>query len=206
MRPETRHNVVGAKRMFLLIALFTLADLGSLWLSQQYAEGALESRFFRIGRERGLGEIIQYVKQVWILVMTTRLYRMAHAPAGRAWIVLFSVMLADDLIGIHEELGIVLHSNQAMGEALAMMLLEGSALVAVVVFASRDELWRPLTIRFVIALVPLVGFGLVLDSVTTAPMIEEAGEMLAMTVLFGTVYGSVRRRYSQWHDASASRS
>lgn len=188
-----------------LVGLFTLADLGAWSLHVLHVDGVLPSRFFRFGRDRGASEIIQYAKfgvVIWLLVAW---HRVRPAPVLRAWIILFTVLLIDDSLGLHEWLsGFLVPESGGRGpfglrskdlaELVPLALLEGSALGYVLLQYLRAEPpLRRASERIALGLAPFVAAGFVLD-LAPWPMAEQAGEVVAMTFLMAVVHALCRRR------------
>lgn len=181
-----------------LIALATLADLLAGALYWLYTRDVLESRFFRLSRDRGCAEIVQYLKLGLVLYMLAALHPARGSPLIRAWIILFAVILADDSLGIHEAFGelfwMVFGSGEPvtqrakdLAEAGGVALLEGTACLNILwrhVRAPADP--RASSMWMMAGLVPLVFFGFVLD-VAHLPLAEQIGEMAAMSLVLLTV-------------------
>ncbi len=187
-----------------LLAFFILADLLAFALHGLHLRGGLDSRFFHIARDRGFGEIVQYLKFGVVLAVLARWRRRWPARLVTAWFILFAVMLVDDALGIHEEVGGWLLSDPGahwhgvrlkdLAEAVSFAALEGSAFLWIAVCHLREApARRGFSWAFAAALAPVIFCGLVLD-IVRAPLIESAGEMAAMTVLLATVLVQHRRR------------
>lgn len=188
-----------------LLAYFTVIDLIAIGLYGLYNQDILHSRFFRLAKERGPGEICQYLKFAVMIGLMVQWRKVRPAPVLAAWIVLLSLMLADDAIGIHEELGRILMRlipfpapdgmrAKDLAEAVSFAAVEGTALLAVGLCALRapPDLFR-YSWWLGLAMLPLIGAGLLLDNVH-CPDLEQYSETLAMSLLLGFVHGQNRAR------------
>ena len=88
-----------------ILGFFVLADALAWLLYGFYTQDILTSRFFHIARDRGFGEIVQYPKFGVMIAVLVRARRQWPSRLVNAWLILFTVMLLDDAIGIHEAIG-----------------------------------------------------------------------------------------------------
>lgn len=141
-------NQLLSLRTVVLLSVFTLADIVAGLLNGLYLKGVLSSRFFRLARDRGFAELIQYGKFGLIILMLIAWNRVRASRLITAWVILFAVMLADDASGLHEAIGgglmrIVEFPSfegvrmKDIAEAMAFALMEGTACVYVVVRYSQ---------------------------------------------------------------------
>jgi len=192
-------------RTYVLICLFSLADLLAIFLDALHCKGVLESRFFRLARDRGFAELIQYGKFGLIILMLIRWSRVRQSRLLAAWCLLFCVLLADDSLGLHEAIGGLFMQVlpfpsiegirvKDMAEGLAFLLLEGMACLYVMYHyfrAPRDL--QAYSRMLVLVMIPLFCFGLVLD-ILPFHSLEQPGEMVAMSILLAFVHVSYHRR------------
>lgn len=187
-----------------LLAFFVAADALAVLLHGFHAQGLLPSRFFHVARDRGFGEIVQYLKFGVLIAVLARWRLRWPSRLVSAWAILFGVMLLDDALGIHEEVGGWLLADPGahwrgvrlkdLAEAVSFAALEGTAFLWIAVCHLREAPERRgFSWWFAAALAPVVFCGLVLD-VVRAPMVESAGEMLSMTLLLAAVLWRYRRR------------
>ena len=182
-----------------LLGIFLLLDLLALSLYGLYSLDVLESRFFRLARDRGFAEIIQYLK-FGIIIQVLLVWNQARSSRLiSAWILLFVIMLIDDSVGIHEEISRILmtHSTFTMVngfrakdlvEACVFCALEGSACLYIAynfIPASRDL--KLYSMLLGLAMIPLIFCGMVLD-ILHVPYLEQGGEMASMGLLLGVVH------------------
>ena len=71
----------------LLIGLFILLDAAAFICYHLYLNGPLESRFFRLGRDRGLFELIEYFKFYVIIAVFWQSWRISGEKLMKAWAV-----------------------------------------------------------------------------------------------------------------------
>lgn len=178
----------------VLIGLFTLADGCALALHRLHVQGVLPSRFFRLARDRGFAEIIQYAKLAVILWMLVAWRRARPARLLSAWIVLFAILLLDDALGIHEWLGGLLVSDTTLrgpfgvrakdlAEVVPLIVLEGSALGYVFIeWCRADPLLRRASLWIAFGLIPFIASSLLLD-LAPWPLVEQVGEMTSLSLL-----------------------
>lgn len=187
-----------------LVAGFLLLDALALVLYGLYRNDILDSRFFHIARDRGFGEIVQYLKFGVVLAVLTAWRRLRPSPLLTAWQWFFLVLLLDDAIGLHEAGGeLVLHlvnlpapegiRAKDLAEALSLLFLEGPfALYVAFRYLQAPPDLRRFSRYLALALLPLFLFGIVLDSLPL-PHVEQLGEMVAMTILMAFTHGYATR-------------
>ncbi len=191
-------------RTTALLIVFSLADLVAVLLYWFYRKGVLDSRFFRLSRDRGFGELVQYGKLGLIILMLTRWNRVRGAKLLTAWVILFAIILADDAIGLHEEIGgwlmwmidfpsLEVVRTKDIAEAIVFAMLEGSACIYLIFryFQAPRDL-RAYSRGLGLAMVALVFFGLVLD-ILPFHTFEQPGQMVAMSILLGFVHLKYRK-------------
>jgi len=165
---------------------------------------------YSIFRERGFGEVFQYVKEHWIGLLFLYLAITRRSPLYFSWALLFGYLLIDDSFTVHERLGteISRYFNfspalrirpQAFGE-LAVSAFFGLfffALIGVSYHFSDTSVRRTCRPLFLL-LLALVFFGVGMDtihSMARSPVwghilgiIEDGGEMLVMSVTVWFVF------------------
>lgn len=186
-----------------LVIIFVVLDLLGLACAWMYTSDILESRFFRLGRDRGLIEFIEYGKFALIIHMLLELWRSGGEPVVRAWTILFSIMLADNFIGIHEEVGQLIVDNvtlpdvglkrpKDLAEILVLAALEGTALLYVIYcYFTGGDAGRKYSNQLIAIFGIFVFFALVMDAVGNQ-YVEESGEMLGMTLIMAWVHSRHR--------------
>ena len=190
---------IAARPTMRLVIIFVALDLFALMCVFMYNNDILESRFYRLGRDRGLGEFIEYGKYALIIHMLLELWRRNGEPVVRAWMILFSIMLADNFIGIHEEVGQLIVNNimlpdvglkrpKDLAEILVLGALEGTALLYVLLcYFTGNKAGRKYSNQLIIIFTLFVFFALVMDAVGNQ-YFEESGEILGMSLIMGWVH------------------
>jgi len=208
---KTIHRIWNAPTGVLLF-VFTLFDLLAGLMHWFLSQGILHSRFFRLPRDRGLAESLQYLKLGAVIYMLVAWRRTRPSKLITAWIILFAIMLFDDAIGVHEFvakllLPLVPDFSTPGGMRIKDLLEEGSIAViegAACLYVAFRYLQAPPDLRayskrLCVALIPLVVFGLLFD-LPYLPLTEQIGEMAGMSVLLGFVHIHYRRR-TAWGEA-----
>lgn len=202
-------NVISMRRLLALptwqlLLLFSLLDLLAVLLYGLYHRGVLESSFFRLARERGLGETIQYVKQLFVITMLFKWYKMRPARVLSGWIALFILIVVDDSVGIHEEVGKWIEQvwpfpavegirTKDLAELVSIIAFEGLTLLYVCWrFIKAPPDLRRVSIYLFLALCPLILCSLLLD-LLAPPLVEDLGEMISVSILLGCVHQLFRR-------------
>ncbi len=170
--------------------------------------GVLHDVRFAVTAERGFGEWFQYLKAGTIALLLIRARR--TIPVAWWWAGLFVYLLLDDAFAVHEAFGrfiagvVTLPAVGAvrpsqLGELLlfaAVGLVFAGALAALV--RRGDAASRTLTLKLGLPFAALVFFGVFVDVVHSfladpsyryaVGVIEDGGEMLAMSVLVAVAY------------------
>lgn len=190
-----------------LVLIFVLLDAVVVTCAWLFETGALESRFFKFGRDRGLGEFIEYGKFALIIYMLLEIWRQTSEPVMRAWMILFAVMLADNAIGIHEEVGelIVTYFElpdlgfkrpKDLAEILVFAALEGTvALYVCWCYLQSGAVGRGFSHKFTAVFGVFVFCALLLDA-AGPQKVEEFGELVGMTLVMGWLHHHFRNHYS----------
>lgn len=187
-----------------LILIFIVLDLLTAFCYGLYLNDVLDSRFFRLGRDRGLFELIEYIKFAGIIYLFHLAWQQTRAPIMKAWSILFLVMLVDNALGLHEAFGellaeflplpdIGLSRPKDLGEIIMLGLMEGNALLYVIhQYFQSEKTYRQFSLGL-ISLVVFLGAGSVLFDALHLAMFEEPFEILGMTTLLGFVHFRYRR-------------
>lgn len=186
------------------VVLFLLLDAIALIFWFAKLEGLLESRFFVLGRDRGLQELIAYGKQLLGVLAFWALWQASHAPVIRAWAGLFLLMLLDNAIGLHEELGgllaqwftlplMGLERAKDSGELIVTFLMYVPAFSYLAWCIAREaKAWLGFNLSLLWPTLLIGGFTLLLDTLH-APF-EPYWELVALTALVALVHYRCRAR------------
>lgn len=218
---QTFENLKTSKYRLIGIALISIDILLSflsglrlvvkrLFVSYQ---GLLLSDAFSIDKDWSIGEIFQYIKELWLIVLFITLFRRTRAAIYMAWALLFFFLFIDDSLTIHESVGLFIAnqvnipevfgvSGTAIGELIVISVL-GVILLSIIGFSyiRSEKLHQQRTLVILILIVLLAGFGVVIDAfgvmlINTYEakriihIIEDSGEMIVMSllVLLGLVF------------------
>lgn len=174
--------------------------------------GLLHDIRFAVTTERGYGEWVQYVKAgaVALLLITAR----RNSPVGFVWAGLFAFIMLDDAFAVHESFGrfaapvlglpaIGSLRPEQVGELLFYVVI---GLVFITALAAllrgNDPAGRSLSVAVALPFTLLVFFGVVMDMLHSLArdspyryatgVIEDGGEMVAMSLLVALVYRATR--------------
>lgn len=166
----------------------------------------LSRNLFDIGIDRSYGEVFQYIKLFWIVILTAVVLRSSRTIAYGSWMVLFAYVLLDDALQIHEKAGELVASTfhaaplfglrlQDYGE-LYVWAVVGAALLTGLALAYRhgSPAFRRVSIDLGLLGLALVVFGGLGDMAEIAieagavvefglGTIEDGGEMLVVSVM-----------------------
>ncbi|MEE8224995.1 MAG: hypothetical protein V3R42_04680 [candidate division NC10 bacterium] len=165
---------------------------------------------YSILRQRGFGEVFQYVKQYWIGLLFLYLAITRRSPLYFSWALLFGYLLIDDSFAVHERLGIKISSYMNFSPALRLRAQDFGelavyaffglfflALTGITYYFSDSSVRRSCRPLFLL-LLALVFFGVGMDLfhiMVRSPVwdhilgtIEDGGEMLVMSVIVWFVF------------------
>lgn len=198
-------GLIGRSTLSLVLLFMVLDALGAVFY-YLYLNDILDSRFFRLGRDRGYFEVIEYLKTFLIIGLFRAVWFKSAAPVIRAWWILFWVMLLDNAIGLHEEIGALLapyfsmidvlaERGQDVAELFVMACLEGVALLYVIYcYFISPEIYRQFSRVFVALVCALAGVSVVVE-VLHFSAFEEAVEIVGTTFLLAFVHLRYRGVY-----------
>lgn len=210
-----------------LLYAFVLADVVFIIIHALHVWSPWFSAYsFSIEVDGGLAEMYQYFKQAWLAGCLAIVFLQTKRWAFVGWAVFFGVLLADDMLQIHERVG------RAIGESLglppvmglrtddygevAFAALLGVCAVTLVVLTFRrgGHLARQVSADLLCLLGALGLFAVFFDVIHTitymrAPalgpvlaLIEDGGEMLVVSAIaayaFNIVKNSGRRQVAIW--------
>jgi hypothetical protein len=191
-----------------LLVLLLSIDCAFLLLHVLNGWSTSPNALLSVGTDRGYAERFQYIKECSIALMLLAVAWRTRGVIYVAWALLFAYLLFDDALRLHERAGqrLVIYWDivpvlgldaRNLGEH-AVSLTVGSAFVATMAFcyfrSSNDA--RRVSRNLILLLAILVLFGILVDMVpyaikTLAPlglmMIEDGGEMVAMSVIVNYV-------------------
>jgi hypothetical protein len=196
----------------LILIMLLCADLGfiTLHLVNTPLTPFLRNPLFDIERDKGYSEVYQYIKWFWIIILLINLSISKRSFRYVVWGLLFTYLLFDDALSIHEEVGGYLVSNLTLnppfglrdidlGE-LAVSAAAGMILFSLILWAyvRGSYAFKKMSQDMVVLILVLVFFGIVVDMAhVTIPrgkvtfmlgIIEDGGEMLMASLILWYVF------------------
>lgn len=190
----------------LLLLLLVAADLAFIVLHVLYVETSLlRGRPFSLEADNGVPEAFQYVKQFWVVLCMVVLYRGTRAVVYIGWGLVFTFLLLDDAVQLHEHFGKWLAAQYTLpvvfglrpddiGELLFASIVGGATVLLIGFgFWRSDADARIFSRDMTILLVLLAGLGVGVDILHVityfkAPLLaqyllifEDGGEMLVVS-------------------------
>jgi hypothetical protein len=193
-----------------LLAILIAADVMIMALHITRARfGVPDGPLFSLDVDQGYSAIFQYLKEFLIAALLLQLTLQRRRLLYAAWMLLFVYLLADDSLRIHERLGFTLMNlfeipsvfgieGQAYGELIISLLFGSLLLMAIGVAHLRAEPFEQVFSKNLFALfVGLAFFGVAVDILhqlmpsldSRFSMIEDGGEMIAMSMILWFVLG-----------------
>lgn len=169
------------------------------------------NEMFGIDTDGGYPEIYQYLKFFWLAFLLTRLATERREKSYLAWALLFTYLLLDDSLEIHESVGSLVAANlnfappfglrlQDLGE-LAVSAISGIILLPLLVLAYKNgsAIFRRFSEDMAILFAILLVFGVGGDMLHSAiklgrevgfilGTLEDGGEMLAVSLILWYVF------------------
>ncbi len=175
----------------------------------------LTSERWSIARDRGFGEMFQYLKYVGIMLALGQLFRKTRLPVLLLWIGVYGFLLLDDSMRVHERFGLGMVAwahihdfgglrGRDWGE-LIYAALGGVILTPVLVLAyiRSSPLARVISANLALLLAALLMFAVGGDAIdrllsdtafdTVAAIAEDGGEMVVLS--FTCFYVARTRRH-----------
>ena len=171
----------------------------------------LSDDLYSITRDRGYPEIYQYVKEFWIIILILSVYVKTEEIGYISWAMLFTYLLCDDAISIHEQVGSIVANNldftpffglrlQDFGE-LAITAISMVLLLALICFfyLRGSSMFKNITRDLLVFLLVIAFFGVFVDMVHSAVklgwkvsfilgIVEDGGEMIAISMVAWYVF------------------
>ena len=198
------------KQRYTLLYLLLCADLVFIVLYGFYGFRYLSDPKFGLIEDWSYGEIFQYIKEFWIVILLLALTIRKRSLLYFSWSMLFLYLLLDDSLQIHETIGALTATtfdfrpmfglrDVDFGE-LTVAAIAGSILGSFIAVNHRhgDDGSRFISKCLFVLLIALLLFGIVLDMagilVTSKFLtqvlgaIEDGGEQAVMSVIFWFVF------------------
>ena len=197
-----------------LLKLLLLADLAFICIHCFYKLNIVSNPLFSIEVDMGYPEIYQYIKEYWIAVLLLILAIKKRHLTYLSWSLLFTYILLDDSLGIHENFGAYLAKYfefkpmfglraQDFGE-LSVSILFGVLLFTFIVisylFAHKSE--KQISKHLFLLMVALMFFGVFFDMLplgiedilSLLGLIEDGGEMIIISFILWYTFGLGNRQ------------
>lgn len=173
--------------------------------------GIISNSYFSIEQDQGYAELFQYIKEYWIVLLLGLLAVQKRSLLYLAWSLLFFYLLLDDSLKIHERLGGIISNELGLSPAFNLRAKDFGELVVsayvgffflifiAIAYRFGDRMSRETSRYLIIMLFALALFGIVVDMIhiivfqspSLEPLlavVEDAGEMLVMSVIAGFVF------------------
>ena len=202
--------------IFLLLVL--MGDLAFIGLHVLLAWDSSSNSLFALGRDRGYAEFYQYVKFFWIIILLLIVAIRAKSVGYIAWILVFSYLLLDDALRIHELVGDRIGAGLGLrpylgfrpkdqGQLIFAAIVAGLILSVLAFFYVRGSSnFRLITERLLLLVVAFALFSVVVDAMhtVTSPgtlgvllgIAEDGGEMLIVSLITGFAFSLAARQKS----------
>ena len=166
----------------------------------------LDNRLLSLEEEQGYGDVFQYVKWFWIVLLLVYVSIRRRSLLYVSWALVFAYLLCDDALSIHQTVGLRLASvfgltprfglrPQDFGE-LAVTAAAGTILLGLVAWAywRGSQAFRSTSRDLLLLVLALVFFGVIVDMVHAAirfgstgyaimGTIEDGGEMVVTSLM-----------------------
>jgi hypothetical protein len=208
---------VAARQAFWLSAALLSVDAAFGLLHVVWVLTKLLPNAFSIEAEHGVASLVQAAKTLVVAALLGAAARRHRLPGLAAWSALFAYVLLDDALGLHERAGawlggtdhrtpLLLGLRRAdVGEAAFLLAVGAALLVPIAAFYVRGgPFFRRATLVLAGLLALAAFFGVALDFVhalaSLTPLagpiglLEDLGEMAAMSLIAGYTFFLCRRR------------
>ncbi len=207
-------NLQNPSQRFLLM-LLSIDAAFILFHVLQYSTELISSYLFSIEQNKGYAEIFQATKEVWIVMLLCLMALKRRKPVYWVWMIVFGVLLLDDVMIFHKNISANLSSylfaahalrkyREKLGE-MVVYLAVALPLFAIVRVAHRrsisverqfsQKLLRLFSILLVFVVVVDIADVLIRQILGTGPVlfimetIEEGGEMVMISLICGYIFG-----------------
>lgn len=199
-------------RHLALLGLLLAGDLAlmALHVFNHFAPGE-KNLMLAITVDASYGEAYQYLKELWAALLLALLALRTRQPVYLLWSALFLYLLADDALRFHEQAGLWIAARFELGDAFGLRAddlgelgflggLAGIIALAFITTSSRSSPDAAEASKTFLALLGLIAFfavavdmlhSLLRDTGLLGSfigMIEDGGEMLAVSLAFWYVY------------------
>lgn len=196
---------------WVLVAVLLLGDLIMVGLHIGNALQPVPNPLFDIEKDGGYAEVYQYLKLLSIVILFVAISVKNRALHYLVWATVFTYFLADDSLQVHERAGRGLAAQLELVPALGLRSrdfgeLAVSAAVGILLagllawaYRSGSARFRKVSHDIILLILVLIFFGVVVDMVHVAidlgwqfrfimGIVEDGGELAAMSLILGYVY------------------
>jgi hypothetical protein len=196
----------------LFLTLLLCADIAFIALhSIEILTPSLENSFYSLEKEGSYPEIYQYIKWFWIIILLAYISTRRRSFSYNAWGLVFTYILFDDALSIHESVGYYITRNltfplplglryRDLGE-LAVLGTAGVILLPFVIWAyvRGSQAFKKMSQDMLLLILALVLFGVVVDIAHISiqlgwkvneilRVIEDGGEMFIASLILWYVF------------------
>lgn len=212
-----------------LLYLFLATDLVFIAIHLIHLSTNLASSYlYSIESERSYADIYQYIKEYWIVIGLGFVVLSRYSTLYLGWFLLFFYVLLDDIVQIHEHLGLIiskflnfLPSFNLRPEDFGELIVSACFGLFFLIFIGTayrfgDRLSREISRSFIRMLLVLALFGILFDMIHAATrssilqpilgLLEDGGEQVVMSFIASFVFFLPERLQSKtWTDSSNNR-
>jgi hypothetical protein len=213
----------------VLLVLLLGADIAFFLLHVSNKLLPLSNVLLSLDIDGGYPEMFQYIKGYWIAIVLFAVCWRTHEGIYGAWALLFTYLLCDDALTVHERMGQVIARQwnyssalglraQDFGELTVSMVAGSAFLVLITYFYLRcSNNAKNVSKDLALLLGVLVFFGVFIDMVNSIVrdrpvrglgILESGGEMAAMSMITSYVVALLERQRhvpgSLWHLTKAA--
>ncbi|MEN8260835.1 MAG: hypothetical protein ABFS02_09660 [Pseudomonadota bacterium] len=200
-------NLEKSSTKLLVLLLFT--DLIFVFLHVFYNIHLLRDPLFSMTKDGGYAEMYQYIKEYWIVLLLGIMAIKNSKMIYFTWSALFAYLLIDDSLRVHEQFGNFVVEYFGFQPAFGLRAQDFAELSVSMFFGAllflsiggayylSDNKAKEISKHLVILIGVLVFFGVFVDMLHSMipwgrrifAMIEDGGEMLAMSLIVWYVFG-----------------
>lgn len=188
----------------VLLILFLCADIAFILLHLSNRLLDSPNVLFYLNKDGGYPELFQYIKEYWVAIALFAVSWRTREWIYGAWSLLFTYLLCDDALAIHERVGEAVERHWSyvpafglrardLGELMISVVVGSAFLVLITYFYLRcSHSAKNVSKDLLLLLGLLIFFGVFIDLVHVAVVdlpvrglniIEDGGEMIAMSMI-----------------------
>lgn len=207
------------KQTSKLLLLLLIADLVFVLLHSFRLMDLIWNPLFSIEKDRSYGEMYQYIKELWIVVLLFILTIQRSRVIYFAWSLLFLYLLFDDSLQIHEQGGRYLADYLGLqpmfnlgakdfGEIIVSMFFGLFLFTFIgIAYLFSDNVAKTISKKLFILVMSVAFFGVVVDMIHIAipwgrlmwGLLEDGGEMIIMSIIVWYVFALPAESESTTH-------